>query len=204
MDGPVPVTAAADIADMIRPHALRMRHLTDQRDVRLEERMRIARELHDTLLQGVLSVSMQLHVAIDQLRVDDPAKPLFSRVQQLLRQLAEDGRNTVRGFRTCRTDAQGLEQALAAVPTELGDTSDVNFRVSTQGMTRSLHPVIRDEIYWIGREALLNALRHSGARQIELELCYGARHLRLLIRDDGSGIDPQVRARGPLGCCRNA
>ena len=161
-----------------------------------EERMRVARELHDTLLQVVLSAFMQLQTAIDQMRADEPAKPLFTRVLQLMAQIADESRNTIQGLRTPRNDGQELEQALSAVPLEPGCTSEVDFRVIVGGRPRSLRPVIRDEIYWIGREALLNALRHSGAGKVELEMRYSAHQLRVVVRDDGCGIDPQVMQLG--------
>ena len=169
---------------------------------RLAERTRIAQDLHDTLLQGFLSASMQLHLAVDEIPEDAAAKPRLSRVLQLMGQVIDEGRNAVRGLRAPASQEPGLddlEQALSRVPGELGLTEAAGFRVVVEGRPRPLHPVIRDEVYRIGREALANAFRHSGATAIEVEIEYAARVLRLLVRDDGRGIDPQVLEAGRDG-----
>ena len=166
---------------------------------RVSERTRIARELHDTFLQGVISASMQLHIAVDQLPADSPAKPLFARILQLTGQVIEEGRDAVRGFRANEREALDLERAFSRVPQELDLKERIDFRIIVEGHPQSLHPVVRDEVYSIGREALVNSFRHSGARRIEVELEYAARQLRVLVRDDGCGIDPQVVQSGRDG-----
>ena len=76
----------------------------------------------------------------------------------------------------------------------------VELRVGVEGTPRTLHPIVRDEIYRIGSEALRNAFRHAEAKQIEVELRYDERQLRLRIRDDGKGIDPEfLTAEGREG-----
>jgi signal transduction histidine kinase len=85
-----------------------------------------------------------------------------------------------------------LEGTLSNVPRELGCKSNADFRVIVEGRSRSLPPQVRDEIYWIGREALVNAFRHAAPRHVELEVCYSARQLRVIVRDDGCGIDTQI------------
>ena len=166
---------------------------------RIRERTRIARELHDTLLQGVISISMQLHVAADQLPTDSPAKPLFTRILQLTGQVMEEGRDAVRGFRSSDTEALELERAFSRVPRELDLKERIDFRIIVEGHRQSLQPVIRDEVYSIGREALVNSFRHSDASRIEVELEYSASQLRVLVRDDGCGIDSQVLKAGREG-----
>jgi ligand-binding sensor domain-containing protein/signal transduction histidine kinase len=184
-------------------YQLRMRQMATRLNVRFEERlgerMRIAQELHDTLLQGLLSASMQLDVAVDQVSADSPAKPLLNRVLQLMGQVVEEGRDALRGLRWSGRDGFNLEQAFSRVPGELALQKEIPFRVIVDGLPRSLHPVIRDEVYRIGREALVNAYRHAQASSIEVELQYTASHLRILIRDDGHGIDPQVLRSGREG-----
>jgi signal transduction histidine kinase len=166
---------------------------------RVSERARIARELHDTLLQGVISASMQLHMAVDQLPADSPAKPSFARVLQLAGQVIEEGRNAVRGFRSNDREALDLEKAFSKVPQELDLKERIDFRIIVEGHPQSLHPVIRDEVYSIGREALVNSFRHSGAGRIEVEIEYTTSQLRVLVRDDGCGIDLQVLQSGRDG-----
>jgi ligand-binding sensor domain-containing protein/signal transduction histidine kinase len=188
-------------------YRLRLRQLTRQMNVRFEERlaerMRIAQELHDTLLQGFLSASMQLHVAADHLPADSPAKPMLGRVLKLIGQVIEEGRNAIRGIRPSDSNSLDLEQAFSRIRQELPVHKEVeepiSFRVIVAGRPRTLHPIIRDEAYRIGHEALVNAFRHSRAGSIEVELEYAANYLRILVRDDGCGIDPQVLQAGRAG-----
>jgi signal transduction histidine kinase/streptogramin lyase len=184
-------------------YRLHTHRLTRQLNLRFEERLaertRIAQELHDTLLQGFLSASMQLHVVDDQLPVDSPAKPLMSRVLALMGRVIDEGRNAVRGLRSEHGDSQDLGQAFSRVAQELAIQQEVDFRVVMEGLPRALHPVIRDEVYRIGRESLVNAFRHSRASKIEVEIDYSASNLRMLIRDNGCGIDPQVLRAGRDG-----
>ena len=184
-------------------YRIHLHRLTQQLNMRFEERLaertRIAQELHDTLLQGFLSASMQLHVADDQLPADSPAKPLMTRVLTLMGRVIDEGRNAVRGLRSGHDDAYDLGQAFSHVAQELVIPQEVDFRVVMEGLPRALHPMIRDEVYRIGRESLVNAFRHSRASKIEVEVDYSASNLRILIRDNGCGIDPQVLRAGRDG-----
>jgi signal transduction histidine kinase len=184
-------------------YRFRLRRLTRQLNVRFEERLaertRIAQELHDTLFQGVLSVSMQLHVAVDNLPEDSPARMPLSHIQQLMGRVIEEGRNTVRGLRSNGGGSLDLEEAFSRIRQDLAVEEQIDFRVVVEGRSRPLHPVIRDEVYRIGREALVNAFRHSRANSIEVEVKYSSSHLRVLIHDDGGGIDSQVLRSGREG-----
>lgn len=180
-----------------------LRQLTRQLSIRFEERLaertRIAQELHDTLLQGVISVSMQLHVAAETLPADSPARARFGHVQRLMGQVIEEGRNAVRGLRSVGNDSLRLEHALSQVRQELAAGEQADFRVVVEGRPRPLHPAVRDEVYRIGHEALVNAFRHSRAKSIEVEVEYLVNSLRLLVSDDGVGIDPEVLRAGRDG-----
>ena len=188
---------------MLSFYRLRLLRTTRQLNVRFEERLaertRIAQDLHDTLLQGFLSASMQLHVADDHIATDSPAKPILSRVLQLMEQVIDEGRNAVRGLRSPGTESDNLEQAFSRIPQELAMQRAVDFRVIVEGQAQPLNPVIRDEVYRIGREALSNALRHANASAIELELEYAESQLRVLVRDNGRGIDSKVLVSGRDG-----
>jgi ligand-binding sensor domain-containing protein/signal transduction histidine kinase len=180
---------------------VRTRQLTRQLNLRFEERLaertRIAQELHDTLLQGFLSASMQLHLAVSDLPDEAPLKPTFNRVLDLIGRVIDEGRSAVRGLRSSSTD--DLEHALCRVQEEYAAQNHTDFRVVVEGHVRALHPLIRDEVYRIGREALVNAFRHSGATSIEVELQYGSKQLRMLVRDNGRGVDPTVLQSGVDG-----
>jgi signal transduction histidine kinase len=117
-------------------------------------------------------------------------------LRQMIR-VSDEGRVAVRGLRT--TSGDDLEQAFCLVQQEYAARSDADFQVIVEGHGRPIHPVIRDEVYRIGREALVNAFRHARASRIDVELEYGAHRLRLLVRDNGCGIDPGVLRAGRDG-----
>jgi signal transduction histidine kinase len=169
----------------------------------LGERTRIAQELHDTLLQGFLSASMQVHVATDILPADSQAKPTLTRALQLMRQVIDEGRNAVRGLRSSSSGSLDLEQAFALVQQEIvahtKTGEQAGFRVIVEGPRKPLHPLLRDDAYRIGREAVINAFRHAQAKHIEVELKYSRNQLRILVRDDGCGIDPHILRSGRNG-----
>jgi signal transduction histidine kinase len=184
-------------------YRVRVRQVARQLNVRFEERLaertRIAQELHDTLLQGFLSASMQLHVVADRLPEDSPAKPPLARVLDLMRRVIDEGRNAVRGLRSTSSPLHDLEQAFSGISGELGGGKQPEYRVIVEGRARPLNPIIRDEVYRIGREALVNAFRHADAERVELELEYGSSALRMLVRDNGRGIDEHVLQAGSDG-----
>jgi signal transduction histidine kinase/ligand-binding sensor domain-containing protein len=182
----------------IRLHQM-TRQLAMRFDERLAERTRIAQELHDTLLQGFVSAAMQLDVAADRLPADSPAKAPLGRVLELMRQVIDEGRNAVRGLRSPDHGSPDLAEAFSGIQDELSLGERVDYRVFVEGQPRPLHPAVRDEVYRIGREALVNAFRHAGAKAIEVELEYAAKHLRMLVRDDGRGMSPDVVQSGTDG-----
>lgn len=175
-----------------------IRELNLKFEQRLAERTRIAQELHDTLLQGLLSASMQLHVADDQLPADSPAKPRLARVLELMGQVIDEGRNAVRGLRAS-ADPLELEQAFARIQEELPTAEPIDYHLSVEGTSRPLRPAIRDEVYRVGHEALINAFRHAQASRIELELEYTAKIFKVLVRDNGKGIDQSIVEEGKDG-----
>lgn len=186
-------------------YRIRLRRVTRQLNLRFEERLaertRIAQELHDTLLQGFLSASMQVHVATDSLPAGTPAKSRLDRALQLMRQVVDEGRNAVRGLRSTTNPSLDLEHAFSSIRMETGETgrTQPDLRVLVDGQARPLHPLLRDEVYRIGREAVMNALRHGHATHVDVELKYSARRLRLLVRDDGCGIDSKILSSGRDG-----
>jgi len=190
---------ANSVADLVKM-AERLRHSpATKENVRLDERTRIAQELHDTLLQTFLSASMQLGVAVEAVAEESPVKPRLDRVLQIMSRGIEEGRTTIRGLRATDSAAGDLVTALSGVEQELSRRPDIDFRVNVAGRQQPLNPLIQQEIYWIGREALLNAFCHSGAKRVEVELEYADQSLHLRIRDNGTGIDPQVLRNGREG-----
>jgi signal transduction histidine kinase len=174
---------------------------------RVSERTRIAHDLHDNLLQSVVSASMQLHLAVKKLPADSPAMPLLTRIAQIIEQVIDEGRETIRGYRPSDSEDQDLARAFSTVQQGLGPNGHIDFRVTVEGRPRALNPAIRNDVYSIGREALVNSFHHSGASRIEIKLEYSISEFHVLVRDDGSGIDSQVLQSGPhraLGAARDA
>jgi ligand-binding sensor domain-containing protein/signal transduction histidine kinase len=184
-------------------YRIRLLQVTKQLNLRFEERLaertRIAQELHDTLLQGFLSASMQLDVTVDQLPESSPLRPRFVRVLDLMRRVTAEGRNAIRGVRLANNNSEDIAVAIYTINQELNNGGDTGFRVIVEGSTRALHPIVRDEVYRIGREAVVNAFRHSRAKNVTVEVLYLNKQLRLLISDDGCGIDSEVLESGRDG-----
>jgi signal transduction histidine kinase len=120
----------------------------------------------------------------------------------MMRQVIDEGRNVLQGLRSSYGGSLNLEQAFSQIRQELHIPDEIVFRVIVEGQPCPLHPVLRDEIYRIGREALINAFRHAGATEIDLEIKYSAKQLRLLVRDNGCGNEPnalRLRREGHWG-----
>jgi len=172
------------------------RQLNVRFEERLAERTRIAQEIHDTLLQGFLSASMQLHIVTDQLAEDSPQREPLAHILKLMGKVIDEGRNAIRGLRPLSVTSDHLEDVFSRFPQELAPLQQADFRIIVEGQSRTLHPIIGDDVYRIGREAITNALQHSGADSVQVELEYGDRELRLLIRDNERGIDQQILGAG--------
>jgi signal transduction histidine kinase len=163
------------------------------------ERQRIARELHDTLFQGFLGASLQLHYAVEQVPLDSPSRPTLSRALNLIQRVIDEGRAALSGLRSSVPASTSLEQALSGLREEFTFSRGVRLQVFVKGQPKTLSPELQEEIYLIAREALMNALRHSSATRIEAEIEYLPRRLRLVVRDNGCGMDQQVVRTGRDG-----
>jgi signal transduction histidine kinase len=187
-------------------YRLRMRRLQRQfemtLDARVGERTRIARELHDTLLQSFHGLLLRFQTALDLLpdRPGEARQVLASTIDQAAEAIT-DGRDAVQGLRTSATETNDLADALRTLGAELASEhgGDETLQIDVQGNPRALHPIVRDEAFRIAGEALRNAYGHAGARQIEVEISYDERQLRVRVRDDGKGIDPEVLSAGGRG-----
>jgi signal transduction histidine kinase/ligand-binding sensor domain-containing protein len=190
-------------------YQLRLRQIAHAFNARLEERVaertRIARDLHDTLLQSFQGLLLRFQTVRELLRTR-PAEAeqiLGSAIDQTAHAITE-GRNAVQGLRASTVEHNDLAAAITTLGEELAaqatGNTPVGLRVDVEGTSRTLHPIVRDEIYRIASEALRNAFRHAEAKQIEVELRYDERQLRLRVRDDGKGIEPNfLTAEGRAG-----
>ena len=181
-------------------YQLRIRQLQHQFDItldaRLGERMRIARDLHDTLLQSFHGLLLRFQTVFQLL----PERPLEAKenLESAIEAAASaitEGRDAVQGLRDSATQSNDLALAISTLGQDLATDSAnhrAEFRVAVEGEARNLHPILRDEIYKITAEALRNAFRHAQAGQVEVEIRYDNEQFRLRVRDDGKGIDPVV------------
>jgi signal transduction histidine kinase/ligand-binding sensor domain-containing protein len=183
-------------------YRLRTRQISIQVRSRLEERLaereRIARELHDTLLQGVQGLILRFQAATDILPEAEPAKKIMDSTLERADELLGQSRARVKDLRDPAWQLVPLPAALAAEGEERSLTQPACFRVTTEGVLRELHPIVREEAFLIGREALANAFQHAAATRIEVEVHYGQAELCLRVRDNGRGIDPPtLQGEGP-------
>ena len=162
---------------------------------RLGERERIARELHDTLLQGIQGLILRFQAVAERIPASEPARQMIEKVLDRADEVLVQGRDRVKNLRL-NAQTKTLREALTDVIKDFAVSKGVEFSVVVEGDLRKLNPLVRDEAYWIGHEALVNALHHAGAKHIEVEIAYDSAHLRLRIRDDGSGIDPKIIEAG--------
>jgi signal transduction histidine kinase len=169
---------------------------------RSDERTRIARDLHDTLLQSFQASLIQMQRARNHLsRSPEEAIRTLDNAIGSAEQAIVEGRDAIQDLRPTDTPQHDLEHLLDAAGEELAKAHNVNgtpptFRVTVEGPRQNLSPVLQDEVYRIGREVLRNAFRHAQASHIKAEIRYDSRQLRLRIRDDGKGIDREIMAEG--------
>lgn len=194
------------IASLSQLHRLRVAQVTARLNTRMQERMqertRIARELHDTLLQGMLGVSMQMYAASQRALSDSSVSLLLGRSSQKLREIAEQGRKAVDDLRSPTMVPAPLEVILAFAFHEMNLPSSLQPQIFTVGVRKNLRPLVQIEIEQIAREAVLNAVQHSGAKAIRVGIQYEPACFLISISDDGCGMNsriPKSAGRGHWG-----
>ena len=193
---------------MVRLHGdapivvIRFPNKPHMRTVSVGERTRIARELHDTLLQNLHGLLFQFQAASNMVhkRPEEAKQTLDSAIIETEEAIAES-QDAIRDLRSEPMAQNDLAQLLTAIANELASSQDADhnspgFRVIVEGERRILLPTIQDEVYRIAREVLRNAFQHASAHQVEAEIRYDVHAFRLRIRDDGKGIEPEVLKQG--------
>ncbi len=166
---------------------------------RLQERTRIARELHDTLLQGMLGVSMEMYAASQQALAQTPVAQTLGHASQRLREIAEQSRKAVEDLRSPSIVPDPLESMLALALRDLNVPAGIQAHINSVGNHLDLRPLVKSEIEQIAREATSNAVQHSGATMIRLDIMYQPDHFFLSISDNGCGIDQKIQTWGREG-----
>ena len=166
----------------------------------LAERNRIAREIHDTLAQGFTGISAQLEVLYDRLH-DAPAnlRRHLDLARELVRSSLDEARRSVWNLRAQALDEAGLVEALSRLGQQLTDDGKAAFDLKVEGSPRALPTDVENNLLRVGQEAITNAVRHSGAKRISLQLTFRNDQVRLAVTDDGKGFDPAQVHPTPAG-----
>lgn len=199
---------ACGSAMVVGLYQMRVRQLRRQftlgLEARVAERTRIARELHDTLLQTFQGVLIHFQAGTNMLpgRPDDAKRRLENVLEQAAQAITE-GRDAVQALRSSAVPSDDLADRIGVLAGQVADEQGdarPNVRVNVEGIARALRPIVLDDICKIAGEAMRNAMRHAHAAEMQIDIHYDARHLRLRVRDDGRGIDASLlEAKGSSG-----
>jgi len=181
-------------------YSVRVRHLTGRLratlEVRLAERERIARELHDTLLQGFQGLILRFQAVADRVPATNPWRDALYRELDYADAVLIEGRDRVGEVRAT-SSTEDLAQSFMDLAAELKKSgTKTQFEITVEGHPRALHPIVRQEVERIGQEAIRNALQHSRASKVTVFVAYHRRQLRLAICDDGDGLPEDVLTAG--------
>jgi signal transduction histidine kinase/ligand-binding sensor domain-containing protein len=195
------VAAAALVLWML--FALRMAHVKSQLRTLFEERHaereRIARELHDTLLQAVQGLMLRFQFAMERIPPSEPARELMEKALDHADEVIIEGRDRVTNLRAMEQGIN-LESALRQMGEAMGHDGRVVFRLTVEGTPRPLHPAVGDEVLQIVRESMANAFRHAQPGRIDVSVGYERKWLALSVVDDGVGFDVDaVATEGSAG-----
>jgi signal transduction histidine kinase/ligand-binding sensor domain-containing protein len=177
----------------VRILAERMRGRLEER---LSERERIARALHDILLQSMQGLIFRFQTIAERLPTDEPNRRLMEKELDRADTVLAEGRDQVAGLRANSSGSMDLAQVITDFANSLTQEHSATFNLTIEGQPQALHPLVQEEIVRIACEALANAFRHSQATQIEVELAFNRSELRVRVRDNGVGIDAQTLAAG--------
>lgn len=181
----------------VRYVAGRMRSIFEER---VRERMRIARDLHDTLLQTIQALTLRFHYAVEDMPDGEPAKAELAQVLTRAEAAIHEAREHVQSLRADARSSTDLNEHLASLLAEFQSSRSAEYRLQTQGVSVPLHPLAQDEMYRVANEAVRNASLHSGASRIDVTVVYDRRSLQLICADNGKGIASDVlRAGGRPG-----
>jgi signal transduction histidine kinase len=166
---------------------------------RINERMRLARDLHDTLLQSFQGLLLRFQAA-HNLIPERPAEAKNALAMALERgaEAIAEARNTVENLRESTVVTNNLVREIGSVCEDLQTSGahPASATVEVEGEARDLDPMLRDEVFRVASEAVRNAFEHAEARRIRVGITYGDRELKLQVSDDGRGIDPEVLHHG--------
>jgi signal transduction histidine kinase len=188
---------------LVMAYRLRVRQVAHTYNLRLGERVyertRIARELHDTLLQGFQGITLRMQGVAKNMPTQDPIRKMMEAVLDRADEVLREARHRVRDLRRRTTDENDFPDRLTKCAQELAKDHAATFTLAIVGGPKVLESTLQDEAYGIVGEALTNAFRHAFASKIEAEVTYASSTLRIRVRDDGVGIDKAVLVNGQPG-----
>jgi signal transduction histidine kinase/ligand-binding sensor domain-containing protein len=191
--------AAMIIASLWLALMARLRRISERvrirAEERAEERVRIARDLHDTLLQGVQGLMLRVHVAAQEVPEGARARDKLEQALKAADTVLLEGRDRVRSLRANSLNDLTLAEALEGVGAHFIHHDHIAFRVLTEGATTQLDPLVLEEAFCIGREAITNAFQHARATSINVTISYCKNEFRVSCKDNGGGIPPDVLER---------
>jgi signal transduction histidine kinase len=156
----------------------------------LSERNRVAREIHDTLAQGLVATSLQLRLARKNLREGhESLSQHLDSAQDLVRDSLQEARNSIWNMRSQVLETGDLPAALHNLLKQMAEGSDIKTEFKVTGNPRRLAPFVENNLLRLGQEGITNAVRHAQASQIGVELDFGEKQFRLSVRDDGQGFN---------------
>lgn len=178
----------------------RVRQVEAQFGAVLAERNRIAREIHDTLAQGFVAVSLQLELLARKL-ADSPdgVKTLVAQTRELVRSSLEEARRSIWELRSQGSEVGDFRARLSRMATDIAKRTGLNIQVSVLGTYRALPEKIESELLKIGQEAVTNVVRHAHAKQVKIDLAYQDKRVHMTIADDGCGFAGAANSSGPEG-----
>jgi signal transduction histidine kinase len=190
----VPIIASWGIYRLrVRQVTVRLRERFEER---LKERTRIAQELHDSLIQDVMGISLQIELTEELLPPELPAKQSLGRALRLCRSALDEGRRALNELRSTPLNAGDLVAAFSRLSDESAGHSGSRADLVVEGRERPLNALAGNDVLQVGRQAITNAFRHSQAREIHILLSYGEQLLQIRVQDNGRGMtEEQLRTR---------
>ncbi|QWT21336.1 ATP-binding protein [Bacillus sp. NP157] len=181
---------------LVMQHRRIVARVRDRLEIRHAERTRIARDLHDTLLQGVQGLMLSFQAVAMRMPPDSPAHAQLDAALNRAEDVLVEGRNRVQAMRARDHAATDLMIAIATLGRDLAAEGTTTFNLVCNGRQRVLEAPVCEEVHFICREAMLNAFHHARATRVEVEITYDPHHLRLRVYDNGVGIDAETLELG--------
>jgi len=176
-------------------HRLRVRSVVSRLQLIAQERARLMRELHDSLLQGFAGVVYQLEAVARQFEsAPDISKQRLERAIEQADHSLLEARRTILSMRLPALENSTLPEALSAIATQLAEDTSIAVWLEVKGRVQQLPYDQQANVYLIGREAMTNSVNHARASRVVAALTYSNKELRMTVQDDGSGFDPQAGA----------